>query len=113
MGLDFSHSDAHWSYSGFMHFRTRLADEVGIDLSRMDGFDGIERWDGIEDDIVPFLNHSDCDGTLSPEQCKTIAPRIEQLIAKWDDGDYDKQHAERLLEGMNLAAKLNETLVFC
>ena len=29
MGIDFSHGDAHWAYSGFMRFRGRLAVELG------------------------------------------------------------------------------------
>lgn len=30
MGIDFSHCDAHWAYSGFHRFRTRLATQVGL-----------------------------------------------------------------------------------
>ena len=40
MGLDFSHCEAHWSYSGFMNFRTKLATQAGIALSCMSGFAG-------------------------------------------------------------------------
>lgn len=38
MGIDFSHCEAHWAYSGFMRFRTRIATEAGIVLSCMSGF---------------------------------------------------------------------------
>lgn len=32
MGLDFTHTDAHWSYGGFDRFRIRLAWAAGIKL---------------------------------------------------------------------------------
>jgi hypothetical protein len=38
MGLDFSHCDAHWSYSGFNEFRVKLAEAAGIVLGDMEGF---------------------------------------------------------------------------
>src|SRR3546814_10466403 len=38
MGLDFSHTDAHWAYSGFTRFRRALAKHEGIDLDAMEGF---------------------------------------------------------------------------
>jgi hypothetical protein len=38
MGLDFSHTEAHWSYGGFNNFRTKLAAEIGIVLDIMQGF---------------------------------------------------------------------------
>jgi len=40
MGLNFSHTDMHWSYSCFHEFRRKLAAEIGIDLDDMDGFEG-------------------------------------------------------------------------
>src|SRR5665648_1219897 len=66
MGLDFSHSNAHWSYSGFYDFRRRLAQEINVDLEMMDGFGGDIPFDLIKDSIEPLLNHSDCGGGLTP-----------------------------------------------
>jgi hypothetical protein len=47
MGLDIcvGHPDRdgnsiHYSYSGFAHFRRRIARQIGIDLDRMVGFGG-------------------------------------------------------------------------
>jgi hypothetical protein len=114
MGLDFSHTDARWSYSGFHEFRRRLARELGIDLDKMDGFvdrNGLS-WDKIIDPIKPFLNHSDCDGELSVRECRMVALRLRVLIADWPDDDYDKRNALLLAEGMELAVASNEPLVF-
>lgn len=143
MGLDFSHCDAHWSYSGFNRFRVRLAAEAGIALNCTEGFaysyirqttyeevniyggDVLDRnfmdligiqpvikWDKVKDDIVPLLNHSDCDGILTSEECRKVAPRLRELVKDWPDNDYDKQKALELADGMELAASRNENLEF-
>ncbi|KZE47058.1 hypothetical protein AV540_20985 [Brevibacillus parabrevis] len=112
MGLDFSHCEARWAYSGCHRFRQRLATQVGFDLNAMDGFDGTRSWDEINDPIVPLLNHSDCDGVLTPEECSLVYPRLEQLIPFWNDDDRDKRNALWLIEGMKLCVEQNEGLEF-
>lgn len=93
MGLDFSVSDAHWSYSGFHTFRERVAREIGIDLNSMQGFGGSISWEKIVDPISKFLYHSDCDGTITPEDCFAIYPRLRELVKDWPDHDPDKVRA--------------------
>jgi hypothetical protein len=112
MGIDFSHCNAHWGYGGFNNFRTRLAKEVGIDLEEMDGFGGHILWEGLVDPIIPLLCHSDCDGELSVEECKKVAPRLKEIVDKWLD-DYDKQTAVELVKGMETAIGLDEPIRFC
>lgn len=121
MGIGFSHCGASWSYSGFGHFRRRLAREIGIALEAMEGFEeacpfcgqpmkGLP-WGRFSDDIKPLLVHSDCDGEMSPAECARVAPRLRELVADWPD-DYDKFNAFLLAEGMERAAEENEPLVF-
>jgi len=116
MGIDFSHCDAHWAYSGFHTFRTNLAKEIGINLENMLGFGGSFKWDNVQDDIVPLLNHSDCDGELSVEECKRVAPRLRELVSNWTlwplDKGYDHEHALLLAEGMDSAVERGEPLRF-
>lgn len=112
MGIDFSHCGAHWSYSGFHRFRERLATAIGFELDGMAGFGGTQSWDSVNDPIKDLLDHSDCDGDLSPEQCKIIAPRLREMVMAWPDDDYDKQSALALADGMDAAAEADEPLVF-
>jgi hypothetical protein len=169
MGIDFSHCDAHWAYSGFNTFRRMLAESCGFCLDDMEGFsyasysealekaraeydpDGDEEyskvleriwnemieaegpkrsWDEIDDPIKPLLNHSDCDGVLTPEECAQVAPRLREIVTLWPDrmqsyvelngtkvpsrwfDNYDKVQALRLVEGMEKAAAANEELRF-
>ena len=80
----------------------------------MVGFGGQLLWDGNDkDDIIPLLNHSDCDDELTISECKQIAPRLRELVEKWDDEDYDKQRALMLADGMDEAVECNETFKFC
>lgn len=100
MGIGFSHGGASWSYSGFSHFRQRLASAIGIELSSMRGYGGNVEWSTVADPIAPLLNHSDCDGELAPAVCSTVAPRLAELIVPWDCDDYDREMAIRLVNGM-------------
>lgn len=116
MGIQFSHCDASWSYGGFDRFRHHLAEQIGIDLDKMQGFNhrriGVIPWDQVNDPIVPLLNHSDCDGTLSAKDCRTVAPRLRQLVNDWPVDDYDRVMALSLAEGMERAAKARQKLRF-
>ena len=146
MGIDFSHCEAHWSYSGFMNFRTKLATQAGIALNCMSGFasgptskpfealtifgeseesgtvPGFDKyvgrqevipWENIKDDIKLLLDHSDCDGGLTPGECTKVAPRLRELVSSWTEDDYDKRHALRLAEGMEEAISEDVIFEFC
>lgn len=112
MGLDFSHCNARWAYSGFMRFRRKLANEIGMDLSKMEGFDGDIPFSNYKDDIIPLLDHSDCDGELTVEECKKVAPRLRELVSTWEDTDRDKKIALELADGMDYALERDEPLRF-
>lgn len=118
MGLDFTHNRppghhcAQWSYTGFGAFRRRLAEEEEFNLDDMQGFDGDVSWDDVTTDLKPLLNHSDCDGNLTPEECAQVAPRLREIVAGWLD-DYDRRGALRLADCMELCAAAGEKLEFC
>lgn len=131
-------SYASWSYSGFKVFRERLAEAIGITLNQMEGFHNVDSkiireqgwdayvkamnddlsrddkisWDSIDNPLVPFLNHSDCDGHLSDEICGAIADQIEKIISDWNPLDYDRKQGELLCEALRDAAKSKKPLIF-
>ena len=121
MGLDFMiqgvepdyEKNAHWSYSGFNRFRTKIAALLGIQLDAMSGFGGITAWTTFEDDPIHiFLNHSDCDGKLLPEECAKIAPRLKALIAKLDE-EWDRESGILLTDMMDKCVEADRPLIFC
>jgi hypothetical protein len=119
VGIDISPGGAHGSYSGFHRFRQRVAKQAGIVLDEMEGFGnrdegtpGTKKWQE-GDPIVHLLNHSDCDGILTPQQCRECAPRLRELIKDWDiQNDYDARSALSLIEGMETAANKNINMEF-
>lgn len=124
MGLDFrakgydkSWVGPHWDYSGFHRFRQRLAEEIGVPLLQMEGFrsDGQEGlpWSAVNDPLRPLLNHSDCDGYLRPSQCERVAPRLREIVTRWPEDDYDRQHGLMLVDMMEHCARARTRLVFC
>lgn len=84
MGLDFSASCIddmpHWAYSGFNNFRVKLAKHIGIHLYGMDRFGGNKSWDDIDHPIKSLLYHSDCDGELTPDECKQVAKELRNIV---------------------------------
>lgn len=101
MRADYDSCGASWSYGGFADFRNRLCSSLGIYLEKMEGFGGVRIWDKYHClPLYPLLNHSDCDGNLTYDQCQTIAPALRDVVKDWLDDDYDKINAIRLAEGM-------------
>ena len=120
MGLDFDRGSAHWSYSGFMEFRRYLAIEAGIDLKEMKSFGGCLSWDTVDDPIKFFLDHSDCEGELTSEECSIIYPRLFEILDCWynrvDEDDPRSIHISRgfeLVEAMKMCVEDGQPLVFC
>lgn len=121
MGLDFTFKKikketqiAHWSYSGFMRFRERLAKKLGFNLREMKGFDlGDKSWAEVKSPLKYFLNHSDCEGQISPQRCRLIAKEIEKIITDWPKDDFDKQEAQLLIENMKECFVKDVPLIFC
>jgi hypothetical protein len=112
MGLNFSHCDAHWSYGLFHEFRELLASEIGMNLNQMEGFGGTIPFTDFDDPIIPFLEHSDCDGSLSVEECQQVAPRLAELTAHWPEVNF-KREIRSLIDGMERAVQENQPLCFC
>ena len=113
MGLNFSISDASWSYSGFHQFRKRLAASIGFNLDDMYGFGGTGSWALIKDNIKPFLKHSDCSGYLTIQQMTKVIPRLRIITACWPENDYDRKAAARLADDMEQAVKKGTHCEFC
>lgn len=97
MGLDFYPEGPHFSYTGFSYFRNNIAHYFKIPLvlsgyiwSSQTGdklpftfidydLDQIE-FTGKHTFLELFLNHSDCDGQLTPEECKGISVLMDEYI---------------------------------
>jgi len=114
VGFKVGKHEAWWAYSGFGRFRRRLAHDIGVALDEMKGFkeDGNGTpWGLINDDLVPFLNHSDCEGYLGPKNCRKVAKRIRAIVGQWPM-DSDKRNALELASAMELSAKTGKKLEF-
>lgn len=124
MGLGFAIGEEvrpggpHWSYGSFSDFRVSLARLIGMNLKKMDGYcrdpqalpKSWKKWES--DPICLLLNHSDCDGELSPEDCARCAPRLRELVGQLTDV-YDVQHGLILADYMDECAKRGVPLNFC
>lgn len=123
MGIDFSHTTAQWSYTGFGAFRRALALFEGFDLDEMSGFGGDRDWSTVNTDLAPLLNHSDCDGEMTPAECRQVAPRLRQVIdelwpeerAVWESdpsAHFNRRSGLALADGMDAAAAAGEPIQF-
>jgi hypothetical protein len=133
MGLDFAHEARaghncpQWSHGGFGRFRERLAETEGFDLRDMYGFTDFARrltdpdhvgrdWDEIATTLKPLLDHSDCDGELTPAECAQVAPRLREIAGQWPDDmehRYDRRSGMALAGCMDECVALDVNLEFC
>lgn len=90
MGINFTHCNAQWAYSGFMRFRNKLAASSEM---YEDGLYTMMK----NEAIYPLINHSDGDLTVQ-EMCQ-IEPQLNEIVDGWLP-DRDKENALELIEGM-------------
>ena len=119
MLLDTTHNAWHGPYSMFGNWRKWLANKCGFNLLDMVGFGGDTEWtpELMEHPLYPLLNHSDCDGELSVDECKSVRLGLDQKISEYnkskDETDY--YMIERCIEfrdGCLLAIKQNKSIEF-
>lgn len=76
------------------------------------------QWEDVDSGLVPLLNHSDCDGELSPEECRTVAPALAEAITKLPAEDVPpgvttyRSKAQDLLGMIEACAKYDRQLLF-
>lgn len=124
MGLDTSHNAWHGPYSSFNNFRRWLAEKIGINLEDYIGYSSpaaTKEITSIDHKLMVLFNHSDCEGDLTPEECKTIAEGIDEVLnfepeEKPDRKDYNPFNnvakAIQFRDGCLLAHSKNENLEF-
>lgn len=70
------------------------------------------------DPIHALLNHSDCDGEISPKKCAAIAKRLTELLPLLPDGSGGghvgdwRGKTQTFIDGCRAAADANEPLLF-
>lgn len=114
MGLDIHaaglprNKSYHAGYSSFHHFRNALANAVGEEFGRLhhkycnDGLteDELHRINELgTPGLLTFLSHSDCDGKLTPYECRVIYKEIKDMTLPGISGfDYETQTPYNALE---------------
>jgi len=130
MGLDCSHGAWSGAYYRFNRFRQYLAKTIGGSWPphdpefRMPDGTAPSRHDWYRDDdiapehtvgILALMNHSDCDGDLSPEECAAVAAWLRwaiPLLPEKVGGDRPRVDAEQFAAGCELAHSRGEHLFF-
>jgi hypothetical protein len=125
MGLDTSHDAWHGPYSSFNRFRYWLAEKIGINLDDYIGYgkeSAVKELTSIDHKLMPLFNHSDCEGELTPAECKQIAEGIDEILkgiskeeVEHPENTYSFSHinkAKQFREGCLLAHSLNENIDF-
>jgi len=120
MGLDFTHCDAHWSYSGFNRFRNKLVVALGYTTPLNEMYDNCTYDQLKHEPIYPIINHSDCDGYLTVKEMKQVIPHLRIILEMWENDskliEYEYEHDIRqgryLIEGMEEAILADESIEF-
>lgn len=118
MGLDTTHNCFHGPYSTFNRFRHSVAMQIGINLDDYSAYNTNTEKDlsKLEHDLMPFFNHSDCDGILTVEESKRIAKGLTDVLENFNDSieaDYNfKEMVEQFRDGCLDAISANEEIDF-
>ena len=116
MGLDLSHGDIRFSYSGFHRFRTEICAYYGVDINSLSGFlhGHIHDYEksGLPLGIVPLINHSYCDGELSVEECRVVAAALSEITLKNDEMFMDEKR-KAFIAACEEAIADDKPLEFC
>lgn len=83
MGLNTTHGAWDGPYSCFNDFRYAIGKRIGINMDDYIGYNpmtGTKELDDIEHPVRYLLDHSDCDGELSPSECTLIAFGLDQIM---------------------------------
>lgn len=116
-----------WAYSGFNAFRDRVlryfgtsADELyrnpqnAIPTTDTQPTEG--PWSRVPTDLFPFINHSDCDGVLTPDECRRVSSWLWRVVDSWPDTVetwHDRQMGLRLVALMLICSNTGRSLEFC
>ena len=113
MGLDTTHNAWHGPYSSFNRFREALMLAYnGTNLKDYSGYGGNLSIENIEHKgLYEFFNHSDCDGDISPENCKLVADGLTEILPKLTT-EYDIMRCKEFIDGCLLAYINDEVLEF-
>jgi hypothetical protein len=136
MGLYTSHGCWNGAYSAFSRWRDKIAKAAGYISAIIDYGDGFKRdtilidWGHITDDqlygewektpddpLLVLIAHSDCEGSIYPEQAGPLADRLEAILPllEGDGGGHIGSYKEKtaaFIAGLRLAAERNEIVEF-
>jgi hypothetical protein len=59
-----------------------------------------------------LMNHSDCDGHFTPQECELVAKLIEKSRKEIKDIDFDDEQIDEVIEGFTYCAKHNQKAIF-
>lgn len=118
MGLDTTHDCWHGPYSSFNRFRYSLAEQIGVNLNEYDGYGGPggKKLEDIPHDIMPLLNHSDCDGSLTVKESRKIIKGLDNILENFNEDlpcDYNfKEKITQFRDGCKDAVSRRQIIRF-
>lgn len=115
MGLDTSHGCWNGGYGRFNSFRRNIAESIGFNLREMEGFGGSISFETMDHPVKPLLDHSDCDGELTPIECSSVANGINLILLSEKALEFHDEFTNQLIrfrDGCLKAAINNECVEF-
>lgn len=110
MGLDTSHGCWSGPYSSFNRYRRALCQCAGLgDLDAYIGFNGDKPFP--KHDLVPLLDHSDCDGEIPWKQCGLLALELLKAQPAMETAGWGAENL-RWISGLNDAFNRKENIEF-
>lgn len=136
MGLDTSHDCWHGAYSAFTRWRHEVAkaagyavwsvtydngwkyDTIMLDWGHITPKQLMGEWEATPNDpLIVLFAHSDCEGSIYPDQARPLADALEAIMPKLS-GDYGghigdiSDKTRTFIDGLRKAVAANEPVEF-
>lgn len=106
--LDLSHGNFSYGYGAFNCFREGICRAVGYG-SYDDYVEKIISSEELsKDSIHILLQHSDCDGEITLEECKKLLPRLQEIVKNLEKSPV----CDDFIESLKEAIEDNSSLYF-
>ena len=114
--------DVHYSYGSHMNFRVALLNATYPDIAEAfanlvtgskEAHEKVMTLPDTDPDLALFVLHCDCEGDFTPDECRKVADRLDQIELVEAEGDWRYEYLARWQKAFRFCADNKCYMIFC